>query len=320
MQIIVVHPRKKQDKQFTLTGRHLACAVVLLLMAVFISAFLLSFLLFRGGNDGGSSFLQEPSIDVKLSERSGGPRYAKENMALVMIKLGEMQARMMRLDSLGERVQALAGIHPETFNFNEIPGRGGFVRANAAAGVAPDVTMAELQKAIDALESGIEQRSDYLNAVEAALISMRNDGKLQSVIQPIDGAYNSSSFGPRVDPFTGHTVFHEGVDFAAPYGTPIIAAAGGVVVSAGQHEQYGNMVDISHGGDVVTRYAHASKLHVKAGDLVRQGQHIADVGSTGRSTGAHLHFEVQVRNMVQDPRVFLSRNADPIRLAARTAN
>ena len=134
-----------------------------------------------------------------------------------------------------------------------------------------------------------------MNVVETALMSNKLKTKLLPTTQPVNVSYNASSFGWRLDPFTGRQAFHEGIDFAATIGTPIIAAAGGVVIAAEYHHDFGNMVEVDHGNDIVTRYAHASRLLVKVGDIVRRGQHIADVGSTGRSTGPHLHFEVRVK-------------------------
>jgi murein DD-endopeptidase MepM/ murein hydrolase activator NlpD len=122
---------------------------------------------------------------------------------------------------------------------------------------------------------------------------------------PVANGYHSSNFGWRIDPFTGFNAYHEGIDFMAEAGTTIRAAAGGVVVYAALHPQYGNMVEIDHGNDLVTRYAHASKLSVKVGDVVLRGSKIAEVGSTGRSTGTHLHFEVRHKGAAQNPGRFL---------------
>jgi murein DD-endopeptidase MepM/ murein hydrolase activator NlpD len=113
-------------------------------------------------------------------------------------------------------------------------------------------------------------------------------------------------FGWRIDPFTGRSALHTGLDYQAGHGTPILAAAGGVVVTQEYHPAYGNMVEIDHGNDLITRYAHASKTLVKKGDLIKRGQKIAEVGTTGRSTGAHLHFEVLVQGIPQDPQKFLA--------------
>jgi len=159
------------------------------------------------------------------------------------------------------------------------------------------------------LAKAVEHRSDYMNVVETTLMEDKVKAKLLPTIQPVDVAYNASSFGWRIDPFTGKQAFHPGIDFAAPIGTPIMAAAGGVVIAAEYNSGYGNMLEIDHGNDIVTRYGHTSKLYVKVGDIVRRGQHVADIGSTGRSTGPHLHFEVLVKGVAQNPSKFLNAGA-----------
>jgi murein DD-endopeptidase MepM/ murein hydrolase activator NlpD len=138
--------------------------------------------------------------------------------------------------------------------------------------------------------------------------------------QPLKAGHLGSSFGWRIDPFTGRSALHTGLDFQASPGTAILAAAGGVVVAQQVHPAYGNMVEIDHGNDLLTRYAHASKVWVKKGDLVRRGHKIAEVGTTGRSTGPHLHFEVMVQGIPQDPQKFLMAGRDlPVQVAkART--
>jgi len=129
--------------------------------------------------------------------------------------------------------------------------------------------------------------------------------KLTPTINPVGAPFNASGFGRRIDPFTGQWAMHEGVDFLADIGTPVVAAAGGIVQFAGFHPQYGYMIDIDHGNDLVTRYAHTSKLLVREGDIVQRGRKIGEVGSTGRSTGPHLHFEVRFRGAAQNPGKFL---------------
>jgi murein DD-endopeptidase MepM/ murein hydrolase activator NlpD len=137
--------------------------------------------------------------------------------------------------------------------------------------------------------------------------------------QPVQAGHLGSVFGWRIDPFTGRSALHTGLDFQADPGTPILSAAGGVVVAAEQHPAYGNMVEVDHGNDLVTRYAHASRMWVKKGDLVRRGQKVAEVGSTGRSTGPHLHFEVLVQGVPQDPRKFLAAGTQVVPPAQQVA-
>jgi lysostaphin len=132
---------------------------------------------------------------------------------------------------------------------------------------------------------------------------------------PVNASFNSSSFGMRIDPFTGQNTMHEGIDFMIDSGTPVVAAAGGVVHFAGFHPQYGYVVDIDHGNDLMTRYAHCSKLLVKQGDFVQRGHRVAFSGATGRATGSHLHFEVRYRGTAQNPARFLYAANPPAYLA-----
>jgi murein DD-endopeptidase MepM/ murein hydrolase activator NlpD len=152
-----------------------------------------------------------------------------------------------------------------------------------------------------------------LGVLDAQLFEQAVKKKLLPTMMPVRAPYNASSFGRRIDPFTGQWAMHEGIDFLADAGSSIAAAASGVVVFAGLHPQYGYMVDIDHGNDLVTRYAHSSKLFVKEGDIVQRGRKIAEVGSTGRSTGPHLHFEVRYRGAAQNPMKFLMSNTQSAR-------
>ncbi|WP_334186944.1 M23 family metallopeptidase [Noviherbaspirillum sp.] len=306
MQVILLHPRFK-TKTVTLTHRHLALAVMMFILSVVMAASLLYYLTIQHAARLKFPFMEALAVSAPQDDSSKKDRYIKENLAAMAIKLGEMQAQLMRLDALGERVQGLAGVKPQEFNFREPPGRGGMVEKTPQ--VEP-LSMSEFQRALDAMARDVENRADYMNVVETTLMSHKIRSKLLPTIQPVNVGYNASGFGWRLDPFTGRNAFHEGIDFASPTGTPIVAAAGGVVIAAEYHHQYGNLLEIDHGNDIVTRYAHASRLLKKVGDIVKRGQHIADIGSTGRSTGAHLHFEVLVKGVQQDPHKFLSAGGD----------
>jgi murein DD-endopeptidase MepM/ murein hydrolase activator NlpD len=166
-----------------------------------------------------------------------------------------------------------------------------------------------MEQQMAGLSELLRDRSDKLVALETLLQQDRLDKKMLPSVAPITTTWYASNFGWRIDPFTGHNAMHEGVDYMVPAGTSIYASAGGVVVFADTHPQYGNMVEIDHGNEVVTRYAHASKLLVKVGDVVRRGHEIAKVGSTGRSTGNHLHFEVRYKGTAQNPVRFLQKAA-----------
>ncbi|MDY7573554.1 M23 family metallopeptidase [Actimicrobium sp. CCI2.3] len=307
MQIILLHPRFTQARSVTLTLRHGLLAIALLVVLVLGATAAMTWLTLTHAINMYSPSVQKLLDAGNQGEVARNDRYVRENIAAMAIKLGEMQAQLMRLDALGERVQGLSGVKPEEFNFKELPGRGGAAPPNAR--VAPPLGISQFQQALDALVVDIEHRSDYMNAVESTLMFDKIRSKLLPTIQPVNVSYNASGFGWRMDPFTGRSTFHEGIDFPAPTGTAIIAAAGGVVIAAEFHSQFGNMLEIDHGNDIVTRYAHASRLLMKVGDIVQRGQHVADIGTTGRSTGAHLHFEVLVKGVQQDPHKFLIAGA-----------
>lgn len=235
---------------------------------------------------------------VTQGEAESKDLYMRENLDAMARKLGEMQARMMQIDSLGERVAGLAGLSPA--EFKAPAGSGG-----ALVGVQP-MTVDELKGAMDQLDHLSGSRVDWLTAVESRLFDQKVQRNLIPTQEPVVGARVGSPFGYRIDPITGAKALHTGLDFPSDTGTPIYAAAGGVVVVEETHHAYGNMIEIDHGNNLITRYAHTSKIFVKKGDIVKRGQKIAEVGTTGRSTGPHLHFEVWVAGVVQDPRPFLN--------------
>lgn len=309
MQIIVLHPRFSA-RAVTLTTRHLMAIAALFAGAVVTLAFLLYYLALTHADSLRLPFMSEAIAATSQDETGRKERYVRENLNAMAIRLGEMQAQLMRLDALGERVQGLAGVKPEEFNFKEKPPRGGIdPDSPGQQGASGELSMQQFQQTLDALARDLEHRADYLNVVESALMTEKIKFKLLPTIRPVNISYNASSFGWRLDPFSGRSAFHEGIDFAAPTGTPIVAAAGGVVIASEYHHQYGNMLEIDHGNQLTTRYAHASRLLVQVGDIVKRGQHVADIGSTGRSTGAHLHFEVLVKGTQQDPHKFLLAGA-----------
>lgn len=300
MQIIMLHPRLPRVRHFTLSrGKVFAC-IVLLCLLVALAASALTWIVAR-------SALGAPQ------RAPGEDAYLRANLNVLAARVGEIQARMVRLDALGERVSGLAGIAPKEFNFQQPPGRGGL----APAAQSRTSSLPELQLALATLSEQAERHADYFDVVASTLLDRRIEDRRIPRVLPVADGYDASGFGWRFDPFTGRRTPHDGVDFAAPAGTPIVAAAGGVVVAAQWHPEYGNLVDIDHGNGLKTRYAHASRMLVKPGDLVKPGQQVALVGSTGRSTGAHLHFEVHVDGTPQNPNRFLAvAKAAPAQLAA----
>jgi murein DD-endopeptidase MepM/ murein hydrolase activator NlpD len=204
----------------------------------------------------------------------------------------------MQLESLGERVSGLAGINPGELRSE--PGRSGALVS------ARSLTMDELQATLADLDKQTDQRVDWMTVMESRLFDEKIKKMMVPTQEPVAGGSLGSPSGWRIDPMNGRAALHTGLDFPSATGTPILAAAGGVVVTQEYHADYGNMVEVDHGNDLITRYAHALRVLVKKGDLVKRGQRIAEVGATGRSTGPHLHFEVLVQGVYQNLQKFLA--------------
>lgn len=315
MQIIVVDPRLSRARTITVDKPMLLIAAAGLLSAVLLAVIGLYAVTFRVAAEVRIPLVHEIVTFIMRDEVARNEQFVRDNVTAMARKLGEMQAQLMRLDALGERVSKMSGIRPEEFSFREPPGRGG---AEPTAG-ARAMTLAELQNELQRIARGVEDRADYMDVIESELVSAQVRRALLPQNTPVSEGFVGSGFGMRTDPFTGQLAMHAGVDFAAPTGTPIFAAAGGVVATAEANPVYGNSVLIDHGNGLSTLYAHASKLVVKTGDIVKRGQKIAEVGSTGRSTGPHLHFEVHVNGVPQNPSKFLLAQKAGSPFAALTA-
>lgn len=224
--------------------------------------------------------------------------FVRDNLDALARKLGEMQAHMVLMDTLIDRVAGVVGMNPEEIKASQ--GSGGTLIQSQS------MTLNEVMDITNVLKIEGNRRMDWLMVAEDRLFDQKMQVALKPTKRPVKDVRVGSGFGFRIDPINGRRSMHAGVDFPAPVGTPILAAAGGVVIVQQYHEAYGNMIEIDHGNDINSLYAHASKTFVKTGDIVKRGQTIAAVGSTGRSTGPHLHFEVLVSGRPQDPQLFLT--------------
>jgi len=300
--IILVSNRLTRARSLTLTTAHVVAGAVALAAMVIVLAGALFYVSVRHAAQIRLPMVESLLLSVQQDQARKAEDFLRENLNAMAVKLGQMQAQLMRLDALGERLSGLAGLKSQEFRFGEVPGRGG-----AVSTLSPphDLSLGEFSQQLDTLSNRMENRTDYLGILESTLFDARVKKKLMPTITPVEASWNASSFGWRIDPITGQQALHEGIDFIADVGTPVFAAAGGVVVFAEYHNQYGQMVEIDHGNDFITRYAHASRLLVKVGEVVRRGRKVAEVGSTGRSTGPHLHFEVRYKGVAQNPSRFL---------------
>jgi len=296
MHIILVSNRLATAKTLTITPRLLLAAVTAFILFAFATSFLFSWV----GVRFNLPFAAELVATVHELQNRKTEEYVRDNVTTMAVKLGEMQAQLMRLDLLGERVSKQSGVALPKAEGNGKGGSGGPL-------INPDrrLSVDELQREIDRLGQIVEERSEYLTALESQLVERRIKTTLLPTIVPIEANHVGSVFGRRIDPIAGVGAMHEGIDFVADLKTPVIASAGGVVVVAEMHPQYGNLIEIDHGNDFSSRYAHLSKIDIKLGQIVKRGQLIGASGNTGRSTGPHLHFEVRFKGVAQNPNRFL---------------
>ncbi|MCP3670006.1 MAG: M23 family metallopeptidase [Gammaproteobacteria bacterium] len=243
----------------------------------------------------------QSSIEQQRKEWEENRLRANSHLNVLALKLGQMQSHVVRLNALGERLAKMGELDSEEFNFKKIPGRGGVDSRD----ISSPVDMPELVSEIDSLSRVIEDREVKLNILEELIMNYDLQKEIHPSGQPVKGGYISSKYGERRDPFTGKKTFHHGVDIASRPGTAINAVGSGIVIFSGTKSGYGKLVKVQHGNGFVTIYGHNQELKVNVGDYVSKGQNIATVGSTGRSTGPHVHFEVQLDGEAVNPVKYL---------------
>ncbi|WP_114968989.1 M23 family metallopeptidase [Rhodoferax ferrireducens] len=298
MQLIITDAWLAKSRAIHLSGTKLVLTTLLMSFSLMlVAAALYHWVFLKGAREGWPVVGTLVRLVVK-DEFEQRDRYMRENLDVLARKLGEMQAKMTQLESLGERVSGLAGVNPNDIKAK--PGQGGALISGRS------LSMEQLLATMADLDGLTDQRTDLMTLMESRLFDQKIRNMMVPTQQPVSPANLGSLFGWRIDPITGQSALHTGLDFSAEQGATILAAAGGVVVAQEFHPAYGNMIEIDHGNELITRYAHASKTLVRRGDLIKRGQKIAEVGTTGRSTGAHLHFEVLVQGVPQDPEKFLA--------------
>ena len=322
MQIIVVSSRFSKAISLSFTLRHLLLGMAAIVLVVLVLSGSLSYVTLRHAAELHVPFLQDVVIGAQAAENRKTEDLVRDNLKAIANKVGQLQAQMLHLDTVGERLSTVAGIKPSEIAGTTAAAAESRVKTPLAAAAtggkggpliaagAYRMSAEEIGHEVDRLLSRVEFQADYLSVVESALMDKRVAHNRLPTVLPVNALWNASAFGWRTDPFTQQRAMHEGVDFSAEVGTPIFASASGVVIAAENHPEYGNLLEIDHGNDYTTRYAHASALNVQLGQLVKRGQNIAKVGSTGRSTGPHLHFEVRYKGASVNPARFLPRIGD----------
>lgn len=232
-------------------------------------------------------------------------RDAELHLNALAQRLGHMQAELLRLNALGQRLARMGGLDKREFDFTEGPAMGGPEQARGLS----SMSVPDFLKTLEQVSGQIERKSERLAALESSLLDKQLKAAVYPTGWPTQGGWVSSGFGQRSDPFTGRTAIHEGVDIASRFGSEIKAMGGGVVSFAGDKDGYGCTVEINHGNGYATRYAHCKSVLVRVGDRVTKGQGVALVGTTGRSTGPHLHFEVLRDGRAVNPSSYLKSSS-----------
>jgi murein DD-endopeptidase MepM/ murein hydrolase activator NlpD len=305
LNIIILTDRQGAARAISLSLPVLLAALVAII-ALPVSALVLTWSLLGGSVSEPDSVAADTDAVweqtlADLASSEAGNEGSQAQLAHMTQQLARLQTRLSRLDALGERLTELAELSDGEFDFSSEPGLGGPELRNKSASHETDV-----QEVIDRLADRIDDRTQQMKLLEQLIMNRSVDSNAILDFVPVQEGYVSSSFGRRSDPITGRIAMHTGTDFSAPRGTAIFAVGAGVVTFSGRNGAYGNMVEIAHGDGYKTRYAHAHELKVAKGDLVSKGQEIATVGSTGRSTGPHLHFEVYRNGMAVNPARYIA--------------
>lgn len=306
MNIIILTDRQGAARAVTLSLPVMLAALAALI-ALPVSALVLTWSMLGSESQSDSERTNTDAIwertlaELEVNEAASSE--SQTQLAHMTQQLARLQTRLMRLDALGVRLTELADLSDGEFDFSSDPGMGGPELRNNNASQESDV-----QLVLDQLADRIDDRTQQMKLLEQLIMSRSVDSNALLDFMPVKEGYVSSAFGRRTDPITGRIAMHTGTDFSAPRGTPIFAVGAGVVTFSGRNGAYGNMIEISHGDGYKTRYAHAHELKVEKGDLVGKGQQIATVGTTGRSTGPHLHLEIYRKGMAVNPARYIALN------------
>jgi len=300
--IILVSDSLAKSRSVTLSQSQVAFVALGILFCGFALAMATYVVTMKFAVDVRNPYLRTLLASLHEDDQKRNEAEMKENVTSLAVKVGELQARILRLDAFGERLAKAAGIKRDEFRFDEKPGQGG--PAPVLGG--RELSVAEFNQMLAEISRVLDDRSDKLGVLDSVLMEGRLVNKTIPTTMPVEMGYYSSNYGYRVDPITGKSSFHTGVDLIAPPGTPVVAAAGGVVSTVAYVSEYGNIVDIDHDNGLTSRYAHLSRSLVRVGDVVMKGQKVALVGNTGRTTGPHLHFEVREKGIPLNPNKFLS--------------
>jgi murein DD-endopeptidase MepM/ murein hydrolase activator NlpD len=304
MNIIFFSKREGLARELDLARPLTLGILAALVLGILSTAFALGMQLGKGGNARlapGESAKWATILTDQKSQIAELKARMQERVDALAMRLGEVNAHVIRLNALGKRLTEMADIDSREFDFDSAPPSGG----PEADGEGVSAQIPDLSRMFNDLEQRVALRDSQLSALENVILARELKAQIHPEGRPVTAGFISSYFGEREDPFSGHEAYHKGVDFAGTEGAKVMAVAAGVVTWAGERTGYGNLVEINHGDGYVTRYAHNERTLVSVGQTVKRGDAVALMGSTGRSTGPHVHFEVIRNGRPVDPLSFI---------------
>jgi len=301
MNIILFTNKRGQVWNFELNLLHFGISAVTGLVLLFVAA------LYTGtriaGNELENVVNWQGMVEDQQAEVAAARRDAQADIDALTLRLGKMQGQMLRLNALGERLVDQGDLDKDEFDFDAVPAVGG----PGDELEVQSVPLADFLSMLDMLDSEMQDREQKLSVLESLLMSRSLRERVMPSGRPIAEGWLSSKYGKRNDPFTGKQDFHKGLDFAGKKGSEVIAVGDGVVSWAGKRTGYGNLIEVNHGNGYSTRYGHNQRHLVDVGEKVKKGQQIALMGSTGRSTGPHVHFEVLHNGKTVNPSKYIGK-------------
>ena len=307
MDVILLSSKNGKGRSLRLGPRQVFAGITLLVIVpVAMTVFVMTGLGLGAPESGNLTFVENWQTEIQAQKNvvAKAQRSADEHLRALTVKVAEVEARMIRLDALGEHLVHVAKLNKGEFDFSPSSAMGGPEDLNELGDV---YQKPEFSHALDDMAGTLLEREQQLDILESMLVNRNIKGDAYLTGRPIQKGWLSSHYGRRTDPFTGKLAWHKGVDFAGKENSPVISVGSGVITWSGKRYGYGNMVEVSHGDGYVTRYGHNKENLVNVGDTVKKGQEIAKMGTTGRSTGHHVHFEVFLNGKTMDPKKYIYR-------------
>lgn len=305
MNIILLKRRKGSSGLVSLNKKKIAAVLLsalIILPAVFLFSGYKLAIHYMQANPDDLMVAMQTEMEAQRLKIDEVTKDAEENMNALALRLGKLQAHVIRLDALGSRLTTMAKLDNGEFDFSQSPAQGGPISPQDHSST---MQVHDFMKSLTNLSTQLDDRNQQLSVLETMMMNRNLQAEVMPTGRPISRGWLSSYFGIRTDPFNGRRVHHSGVDFAGKMGSDIVTVAAGVVTYSSKRSGYGRLVEINHGNGYSTRYGHSSELLVKVGDTVKKGDVVAKMGTSGRSTGPHVHFEVLYNGRAVNPKKYI---------------